>query len=356
MIVTLVTIRYDCSPQSPHSSSVSPSVTLVASSLNGQLQSRTRSTRYGYLKMTIRQYACRVSRDASDVFASPSSTCQSLVASKILKLGLTSATEHTHTTATRGTMTAMSRPSSWWIGVSILLLSDSIWTTECFTASPSIRMTQPWIRPTTKTTSWSPSFLPPLRAISDDSDDGNDNKKEESAILTRLNGWLRNSKISNLTISKGDLAATPQTPVRRILSTLARVKDLHNPITYLLIAAYFAIRVKWLIQNPYFLFAVGFCIKWYRARYVFKIPVWDRQPNWNNIITSREQEKDLKAYTCKKCGSTIFIAKTREFFFEGNTGIGGLGCFTCGAKGMFGNVVCHEERQRGDDILLCSMS
>jgi hypothetical protein len=31
-----------------------------------------------------------------------------------------------------------------------------------------------------------------------------------------------------------------------------------------------------------------------------------------NIITSKEQEKDLKAYTCKNCGSTIFIAKTRE--------------------------------------------
>jgi hypothetical protein len=101
-----------------------------------------------------------------------------------------------------------------------------------------------------------------------------------------------------------------------------------------LIALCFALRVKWLIQNPYFLFAVAFCIKWYRARYVFKIPVWDRQPNWNNIITSREQEKDLKAFTCKKCGSTLFIAKTREFFFEGSTGIGGLGCFTCGAKGM----------------------
>jgi hypothetical protein len=90
---------------------------------------------------------------------------------------------------------------------------------------------------------------------------------------------------------------------------------------------------KWCFKNPYYWFAVAFCVKWYRARYVFKIPVWDRQPNWNNIITSKEQEKDLKAFTCKNCGSTLFIAKTREFFFEGNTGIGGLGCFSCGVKG-----------------------
>lgn len=88
---------------------------------------------------------------------------------------------------------------------------------------------------------------------------------------------------------------------------------------------------------------MGFCVKWYRARYVFKIPVWDRQPNWNNIITSKEQEKDLKAFTCKQCGSTLFIAKTREFFFEGNTGIGGLGCFTCGAKGKE-NFVMDRDR------------
>ena len=81
----------------------------------------------------------------------------------------------------------------------------------------------------------------------------------------------------------------------------------------------------------------------YRARYVFKIPVWDRQPNWNNIITSKDQEKDLKAFTCKKCGSTLFIAKTREFFFEGDTGIGGLGCFTCGAKGKE-NFVMDRDR------------
>lgn len=112
-----------------------------------------------------------------------------------------------------------------------------------------------------------------------------------------------------------------------------RVKDLHNPITYIALALLAGLKWQWCFRNPYYWFGVAFCVKWYRARYVFKIPVWDRQPNWNNIITSKEQEKDLKAFTCKNCGSTIFIAKTREFFFEGDTGIGGLGCFACGAKG-----------------------
>lgn len=121
------------------------------------------------------------------------------------------------------------------------------------------------------------------------------------------------------------------------------IKKAHNPITYIVLALLAGFKWNWCFRNPYYWFAVGFCIKWYRARYVFKIPVWDRQPNWNNIITSKEQEKDLKAYTCKKCGSTIFIAKTREFFFEGNTGIGGLGCFSCGAKGKE-NFVMDRDR------------
>lgn len=111
-----------------------------------------------------------------------------------------------------------------------------------------------------------------------------------------------------------------------------KIKSLHNPITYIVLCLALGAKTNcW--GNPFYWFLSGFCIKWYRARYVFKIPVWDRQPNWNNVITSKEQEKDLKAFTCKNCGSTIFIAKTREFFFEGETGIGGLGCFACGAKG-----------------------
>lgn len=122
-----------------------------------------------------------------------------------------------------------------------------------------------------------------------------------------------------------------------------RVTRLHNPITYFVLFILAGFKWDWCFKSPLYWFVVGFCIKWYRARYVFKIPVWDRQPNWNNIITNKEQEKDLRAFTCKNCGSTIFIAKTREFFFEGDTGIGGLGCFACGAKGK-DNFIMDRDR------------
>ena len=122
-----------------------------------------------------------------------------------------------------------------------------------------------------------------------------------------------------------------------------RIKDLHGPITYLFLNLMWARKFPSITKNMGFWLWTAFCVKWYRARYVFKIPVWDRQPNWNNIITSKEQEKDLKAFTCKNCGSTIFIAKSREFFFEGDTGIGGLGCFACGAKGK-DNFIMDRDR------------
>ena len=122
-----------------------------------------------------------------------------------------------------------------------------------------------------------------------------------------------------------------------------KIKKLHGPKTYLVLSLLAGFKWNWCFRSPYYWLAVAFCVKWYRARYVFKIPVWDRQPNWNNIVTSKEQEKDLKAFTCKTCGSTIFIAKTREFFFEGDTGIGGLGCFSCGAKGK-DNFVMDRDR------------
>jgi hypothetical protein len=121
------------------------------------------------------------------------------------------------------------------------------------------------------------------------------------------------------------------------------IKKLHNPIVYFVLGILAGFRYDWCFKSPVYWFAIGFTIKWYRARYVFKIPVWDRQPNWNNIITNKEQEKDLRAFTCTSCGSTIFIAKTREFFFEGNTGIGGLGCFSCGAKGK-DNFIMDRDR------------
>jgi hypothetical protein len=130
------------------------------------------------------------------------------------------------------------------------------------------------------------------------------------------------------------------------------LKKLHGPKTYMLMSLVLAKKfAPKMFNNQLFWLWMAFNVKWYRARYVYKVPVWDRQPGWNNVITSKEQEKDLKAFTCKTCGSTIFIAKSREFFFEGDTGIGGLGCFSCGAKGK-DNFVMDRDRiveDVGDD-------
>lgn len=81
-------------------------------------------------------------------------------------------------------------------------------------------------------------------------------------------------------------------------------------------------------SNVGMLFA-AFMFKWYRARFITKIPVWDKQPQWNMVVTSPDQEKELHAYSCKQCGSTIFIARHREWFFKG----GNTECTNCGAKG-----------------------
>lgn len=47
------------------------------------------------------------------------------------------------------------------------------------------------------------------------------------------------------------------------------------------------------------------------------------------MVTSPEQEKELHAYECKSCGATIFIARHREWFFQG----GNTKCTNCGATG-----------------------
>ena len=61
------------------------------------------------------------------------------------------------------------------------------------------------------------------------------------------------------------------------------------------------------------------------------------------VVTTKEQEDALRAYTCKNCGATLFIARNREWFFEGGTGLSGLGCYACGAKGKE-NFTMDRER------------
>jgi len=59
--------------------------------------------------------------------------------------------------------------------------------------------------------------------------------------------------------------------------------------------------------------------------------IWERQPQWNTVITSREDEvkAKLEALTCKSCGATIFIAKGRKWFQMPR----GYECYCCGASG-----------------------
>ena len=61
------------------------------------------------------------------------------------------------------------------------------------------------------------------------------------------------------------------------------------------------------------------------------------------VVTTKEQEDALRAYTCRNCGATLFIARNREWFFEGGTGLAGLGCYSCGAKGK-DNFVMDRNR------------
>lgn len=59
--------------------------------------------------------------------------------------------------------------------------------------------------------------------------------------------------------------------------------------------------------------------------------IWERQPQWNTVITSKEDEEkaNLEAMTCNECGSTIFIAKGRRWFQMPK----GYTCYCCGASG-----------------------
>lgn len=99
------------------------------------------------------------------------------------------------------------------------------------------------------------------------------------------------------------------------------------------------------------IFSLLMLYRWYRTKFINKIPFWDKQPQWNMVVTTKEQEDELRAYTCKNCGTTLFIARNREWFFEGPTGLSGLGCYSCGAKGK-DNFVMDRDRivdEVGDD-------
>jgi len=89
------------------------------------------------------------------------------------------------------------------------------------------------------------------------------------------------------------------------------------------------------------LFFLAFGYKCYRSVVINKMAIWERQPQWNTVMTSREMEvkADLKAMTCKTCGTTIFIAKGRKWFQMPK----GYECYGCGAVGTDNFVNVRDE-------------
>jgi len=71
-----------------------------------------------------------------------------------------------------------------------------------------------------------------------------------------------------------------------------------------------------------------FCTKCYSIR-KGQSKLNEFQPTWGHVVTSKEDEKSLHAYTCKKCRATIFIAKGREWRFFNDF----VQCTNCGARG-----------------------
>eukprot|EP00586_Coscinodiscus_wailesii_P021963 CAMPEP_0172496582 /NCGR_PEP_ID=MMETSP1066-20121228/89779_1 /TAXON_ID=671091 /ORGANISM="Coscinodiscus wailesii, Strain CCMP2513" /LENGTH=316 /DNA_ID=CAMNT_0013268949 /DNA_START=127 /DNA_END=1077 /DNA_ORIENTATION=+ len=85
--------------------------------------------------------------------------------------------------------------------------------------------------------------------------------------------------------------------------------------------------------------------RWYRAKFLLKQKFTEKQPAWGHVITSKEQEEKLHAWTCKNCGTTMFIAKGREIRFFNRW----VECYNCGARGKDSFYDRREEIAAEDD-------
>lgn len=83
-------------------------------------------------------------------------------------------------------------------------------------------------------------------------------------------------------------------------------------------------------KRVFFTLAFLLFFRWYRAKFILKQKFTDRMPSWGHIITMKDQEEVLHAWTCKECGTTMFIAMGREFRFFNRW----VECYNCGAKGQ----------------------
>jgi len=93
------------------------------------------------------------------------------------------------------------------------------------------------------------------------------------------------------------------------------------------------------------IFVLMFGWKWYRAKFLLKQNFMEKQPAWGHVITSKEQESVLHAWTCKECGTTMFIAKGREIRFFNRF----VECYNCGARGKESFYDRREEIAATDD-------
>lgn len=84
-------------------------------------------------------------------------------------------------------------------------------------------------------------------------------------------------------------------------------------------------------KETFFALIILYGIKLFRNKYLLKgqSKLNEFQPQWGHVVTSKEEDVNLHAYTCKKCGATIFIAKGREWRFFSPF----VECTNCGAKG-----------------------
>ncbi|GMH71500.1 hypothetical protein TL16_g05666 [Triparma laevis f. inornata] len=76
-------------------------------------------------------------------------------------------------------------------------------------------------------------------------------------------------------------------------------------------------------QIMFWLFGAGLIFKLTTQ----KNPTDKDAPNWAHVVTSKEQEEELHAFTCDNCGFTIFPARGREGKFFPDT----YKCPSCGA-------------------------
>lgn len=162
------------------------------------------------------------------------------------------------------------------------------------------------------------------------SNNNNIDDDDEIEMVPSLQQIMHNRKQQKIDDDADDTASTTTSRRQRIQSKLLQLYQRTNTLEAAGLSSNNDLQpLQAGFKSNVMLLVGAFLFKWYRARFINKIPVWDRQPQWNMVVTSPEQEKELHAYSCKSCGATIFIARHREWFFQG----GNTKCTNCGATG-----------------------